>query len=222
MESHDVHQAIEQGDEPALRALLAEDPARAGTRDGHGVSAIMKALYHRRRDLADLLRTCAPPPDVFEAAALDDVARLGTILREDPASANAWSADGGTALHFAAFFGATECARLLLQHGADPAVHAQGFNNVAPIHSAAASRSIAIVRMLLERGAPVDAVQHGGWTALMSATQRGDEALTELLLDYDADPFKPMEDGRDAIAMAEQGGFGALAERLRSANPTSR
>jgi ankyrin repeat protein len=177
MESHDVHQAIEQGDEPTLRALLATNPACAGTRDGHGVSAVMKALYHRRRDFADLLRAGAPPPDVFEAAALDDVARLGTLLGEDPSRAQAWSPDGGTALHLAAFFGATECARLLLQHGADPALHATGFGQVAPIHSATASRSIAIVRMLLERGVPADAVQHGGWTALMSAAHRGDEPL---------------------------------------------
>jgi ankyrin repeat protein len=217
MESNDVHHTIEQGDEPALRALLAANPACAGARDGHGVSAVMKALYHRRRDFADLLRASAPPPDVFEAAALDDVARLGALLREDPSCAQAWSPDGGMALHFAAFFGATECARLLLQHGADPAVHATGFGHAAPIHSATASRSIAIVRMLLERGVPVDALQQGGWTALMSAAHSGDEPLAELLLDHSADPLKKADDGRDAVAMADQGGFGALAERLKSA-----
>jgi len=220
MESHDVHLAIEQGDEASLRAMLARDPSRAGERDARGVSAVMKALYHRRRDFADLLRSSAPPSDVFEAAALDDAVRLGTLLREDRERAKAWSADGGTALHFAAFFGATESARLLLQHGADAAVHATGFGNVAPLHSATASRSIAIVRMLLERGVPVDAVQHGGWTALMSAAHRGDEPLAELLLDHGADPLKKAEDGRDAVAMAQQGGFAALADRLRSAART--
>jgi ankyrin repeat protein len=71
--------------------------------------------------------------------------------------------------------------------------------------------------MLLERGVPADAVQHGGWTALMSAAHRGDEPLVELLLDHGADPLKKADDGRDAVAMADQGGFGALAERLKSA-----
>jgi ankyrin repeat protein len=217
METIDVHQAIEQGDEAALRALLAEDPARAGARDTQGVSAVMKSLYHRRRDLADLLRASAPAPDVFEAAALDDVASLRALLRADASLARAWSPDGGTALHFAAFFGASECARLLLQYGADAAVHATGFGNVAPIHSAAASRSISIVRMLLEHGAPVDAAQHGGWTALMAAAHRGDEPLSELLVEHGADPMRRADDGRDAVAMAEQGGFDALAERLKKA-----
>jgi ankyrin repeat protein len=215
MMAEDVHQAIESGDETALRTMLQADPMHASARDARGVSPIMKALYHRRRDLADLLRAAAPPPDVFEAAALGDMLRLDTLLRDDPSLALAWSSDGGTALHFAAFFGHEPCARLLLEHGADPTLVAPGFGDVTPLHSAAASRSIGVARLLLARGAPVDAEQHGGWTALMSTAHRGDEAFTELLLDHGADPRKRAHDGRDAIAMAEEAGFTALAERLR-------
>jgi ankyrin repeat protein len=220
MSAVEIHQAIEQGDEPRVRALLAADPTLAGARDARGVSAVMKALYHRRRPLVDLLLASAPPPDVFEAASLGREERLAALLGDDPALALAWSPDGATALHFAAFFGQVECARLLLEHGADPAGHANGFGGVAPLHSALASRSYEVARLLLEKGAPVDAVQEGGWTALMAAALHGEEALAELLLDHGADPLKKADDGSDAVSKAEGAGHGGLAARLRAVTRT--
>jgi len=154
---------------------------------------------------------------VFEAAALGREDRLGALLAEDPARARAWSADGATALHFAAFFRQPGCARLLLERGADASVHAPGFGHAAPLHSATASRSIEVVRLLLARGVPVDAVQDGGWTPLMSAAHGGDEALAELLLDHGADPLRKADDGSDAVGKAEEAGHVALAARLRAA-----
>ena len=55
--------------------------------------------------------------DVFEAAALGEVDRLREILDGEPTSATAYSGDGFTALHFAAFFGGPEAAELLLERG---------------------------------------------------------------------------------------------------------
>lgn len=223
MSANEIHQAIEAGDESRMHALLAADRALAGARDANGVSAVMKAVYYRRTALLDALRAAAPPPDVFEAAALGDEEQLRKRIDADPSCVHAWSADGGNALHFAAFFRQPRAARLLLDRGADASVHARGFGNVAPIHSAAASRSRDIVEMLLDRGAPIDDVQQGGWTPLMSAAHNGDRELVELLLARGADPHRTADDGSDAAAKAEEKGFTEIAARLRgAAQPTGR
>lgn len=217
MTNPEIHQAIEAGDVARVRALIAAEPHTAAARDPNGVSAVMKAVYHRRTELIESLRSVAPPLDVFEAATLGNEERLRELLAADPACARAWSGDGGTALHFASFFRQPGAARLLLESGADASVHASGFGRVAPLHSAAASRSHEIVKMLLERGVPVDAVQEGGWTALMSAAHSGDRALADLLLAHGADPRRKADDGSDAGDKAEEKGFSELAARLRAA-----
>ena len=48
-----------------------------------------------------------------KAAALREDGRLAELLAGDPGLARAWSADGFTALHYAAFFGGEAVARLL-------------------------------------------------------------------------------------------------------------
>ena len=219
MTNPEIHQAIEAGDVVRVRTLIAAEPDAAAARDANGVSAVMKAVYYRRTELIDPLRNAAPALDVFEAAALGNEERLRELIAADPACVRAWSGDGGTALHFAAFFRQPGAARLLIERGAEVAVHARGFGRVAPIHSAAASRSREIVQMLLERGAPVDDVQEGGWTALMSAAHSGDRELAELLLAHGADPRKKAEDGSDAIGKADEAGHTDLADQLRAVAP---
>jgi len=219
MTNPEIHQAIEAGDVVRVRTLIAAEPDAAAARDANGVSAVMKAVYYRRTELIDPLRNAAPALDVFEAAALGNEERLRELIAADPACVRAWSGDGGTALHFAAFFRQPGCARLLLERGAEVSVHARGFGRVAPLHSAAASRSREIVQMLLERGAPVDDVQEGGWTALMSAAHSGDRELAELLLAHGADPRKKAEDGSDAIGKADEAGHTDLADQLRAVAP---
>ena len=84
-----------------------------------------------------------PKLDVFEAAALRRLDPLERLLKRSPKRATAFSKDGFTALHLAAYFGRPEAARLLLERGAD--VHARSGNSrlptvKSPLHSAAAGR----------------------------------------------------------------------------------
>jgi ankyrin repeat protein len=200
-------------DEPGLRRLLEDSPAAAEARDGSGVSLLMHALYHGRRELAALIADRKRDLDVFEAASLGRLDRLRKWLQE-PAAVNSYSSDGFTALHFASYFGQAEAARVLLEHGANAGAVANNAMRVMPLHSAASARNVEAARVLLEHGAPVNARQHGGWAPLHAAAQNGDSAMVELLLKHGADRSATNDDGKTAAAIAREKGHAAVADTL--------
>jgi ankyrin repeat protein len=73
------------------------------------------------------------------------------------------------------------------------------------------------VRALLEHGAPVNARQEKGWTALHAAAQHGDRAMVELLLKYGANPNAKNDEGHTPDQVANEKGHVEIAERLRAA-----
>jgi uncharacterized protein len=134
---------------------------------------------------------------IFEAAAFGRSERLAEILRDDPSQATALSEDGFTALHLAIFGGQEEAARALLEQGADPSALSTNENvRVPPLGTAAFVRSVPLARLLLDSGADVNGRGEGGFTALHSAAQNGDEELARLLLERGADPRLAADDGR--------------------------
>jgi ankyrin repeat protein len=216
----DLLEAIEAGDDERAVRLVREQPELAGARGADGLSAVLAALYRGKGDLVRALLDAGPELDVFEAAAVGDVARLRTLVDEDPSLATAWSADGFTALHFASFFGHPEAAALVIERGAD--LEARSTNeqfafDARPLHSAAAGRNRDVCEVLLDAGADVNAVQHGGYTALIDAAQAGDEGLADLLLGRGADASARLDDGRGASDLAAAAERPKLAERLRQA-----
>jgi len=145
------------------------------------VSDIRRALYRGDRAAADALVDGGAPVNGFDAAALGDVDRLRAVLSSDPNLAHAWSADGFTALHYAAFMGGADAVRVLLDAGAD--VHAVARNDmrVQPLHSAAALGDVEACRMLLDAGADPNAAQQGGYVPLDEAEFNGKDELARLL-----------------------------------------
>jgi uncharacterized protein len=162
-------------------------------------SQLMQALYEGKNDEARVIAAGRSDLDIFEAAAIGDVDRLRVLLDQDPALANAWSEDGFTPLHFASFFGHPEAARLLVDRGAN--LEARSTNeqfalDAAPIHSASAAGQLEVCKVLLDAGADVNAVQHGGYTALLDAAANGNDELVEFLLEQGADRTARLDDGR--------------------------
>lgn len=217
--SIDVLEAIKAGNAGRLEALLVQDGSLAASRDEAGVSAILHARYRSRTDMVELLLACRPHLDIFEAAALGRTPVVNARVDEDPGSVKAFSGDGFTALHLAAFFAQPETVALLLARGADPLVAARNTSRVVPLHSAIAGRNIEVVRLLLMHGADANARQQGGWTALHAAALHGHVAIARLLLARGASPQAANDDGTTALQLATDKGHAAIVELLQ-ARPT--
>jgi uncharacterized protein len=214
MPTHAIFEAIQQGDAERVRELADA----AGQRNDEGVSALLFAQYHGRDELVAALRPRRGALNVFEAAALGDVERLGALLDGEPTLVNAYADDGFFPLGLAAFFKHADAVRLLLDRGADPnqqSRHAQIV--VRPIHSAAADGgSTEIARLLLDAGADVNARQPGGFTPLHAAVQGRNVELVDLLLEHGGDPAARLDDGRTAADLARDAGHRDVAERFEA------
>ncbi|HEY1272471.1 MAG TPA: ankyrin repeat domain-containing protein [Terriglobales bacterium] len=212
-----VIEAIHSRNTAGLRDLVAHDPSLAATRDPAGVSAIMHAIYRQNHEALQLLLQSDPPLDVLEAASLGNIARLQELVASDPALVSARSADGFTPLHFASYFRQEEAAKFLMEHGAEIAAVAGNPTRVMPLHSAVSARNLPVVRELLARGAPVNAKQQQGWTALHGAADSGNREIIDLLLQYGADPNAENDAGKTASAVAREKGHTAIVELLEAA-----
>ena len=217
--------AIRMGDEASVDTLLAADPELSAARDPDGLSAVMLARYFSWTRTSIVERVVAARGedrlDVFEAAATGRVARLRTLLGEDPRLVAAWSVDGFTALHLAAFFGADVAAEILLDAGADPEAESRNGQHVQPLHSAVAGGAFATARRLIDAGVDVDAVQQDGFRPLHAAARNGDDPMVDLLLVAGADPHATASDGRTAADLARERGHEALSRRLGTEPPIS-
>jgi ankyrin repeat protein len=178
-------------------------------------SPIMDALYNGRREHADRLAADAAALDVFEASSLGLIDVLERLLAADPGLATAWSDDGFTALHFAAFFGGgADVARALLRAGADPDARSRNEMSVAPLNSAAAGGHDDVVEALLAAGADPNVRQRHGWVPLHAAAENGDEAMVERLLAAGARTSESTDDGRTPLDLARAAGHDGIARRL--------
>jgi ankyrin repeat protein len=196
--------AVSERDLDRVRELVATDPALVGARDADGISAVLHARYRDAEDILEVLLAERPVLDVFEASAVGDGKRLGTLLDAAPGLIGSFSPDGFTPLHLAAFFGHSRLVSDLVGRGADPCAVARNPMAVTPLHSAAAAGQVGAARILIEAGARVDDRQAGGWTPLHSAAQNGDADLVALLLSNGADPSLTNDVGKTPADLAAE------------------
>jgi len=214
--AQEVFDVIRAGDATRLAALLAADRSLVNARNERGHSPVLIAQYHQKRDLVTILLAAGPELDIFDAASVGRTARVAELLDRDPSLVNAFSGDGFFPLALAAFFGFPETVRLLLARGADASQVARNPMKIQALHSAVTG-SFDSVKLLVEAGAPVNGKQDKGWTPLHEAVNRNDLEMTRYLVAHGADPRLQNDEGKSAIGLAADKGFGEVLKVLKGA-----
>ena len=135
------------------------------------------------------------------------VARLLTL--NPKIDLNLLNAKGESPLMLAALRGQLELSDQLIKKGAD--VNKTGW---APLHYAASTGQVAVVRLLIENHAYIDAESPNGSTPLMLASMYGTANAVKLLLDEGADPSLKNQQGLTAVQFAERASRPDAAELI--------
>jgi ankyrin repeat protein len=140
--------------------------------------------------------------------------RVFQVLLDQPGiQVDAPALNGNTALMMAAFKRNRPAAEALVARGA--AVNRAGWT---PLHYAAASGDEDIARLLLKRGARVDAVSppaSGSFTPLMMAAREGKPDMAVFLLRQGANPQLKNTEGLSAAQIAERAERADIATAIR-------
>ncbi|HET6615216.1 MAG TPA: hypothetical protein VFH62_04970, partial [Dehalococcoidia bacterium] len=75
--------AVASGDAARVDALVAGDRSLARARNAATLSVLAFARYCGQRAILDALVAAGPPLDVFEAALIDDAARVREVVAAD-------------------------------------------------------------------------------------------------------------------------------------------
>ncbi len=95
-------------------------------------------------------------------------------------------------------------------------VNSRDVQDCTPLHRAAASGSVALVRELLERGAESNAQDQFGWTPLHVAADKGYAQIVSLLIDNNAAVYRPDTSGFVACDHARANDHGEVVRILES------
>ena len=215
MDSKEFLNAVTSGEALKVKEWVKNDRSLAHARDEKGVSAILLAVYYRKAEVVDVLLSFGPELDIFEAAATGQTERVRELLKKDPDLVNAFAPDGFYPLGLAIFFGHMETATLLMTSGAEVNMAAKNDLKVMPLHAAASSKQLDAARMLIKRGANVNAAHQAGYTALHAVAATGQLEFAELLLVSGADVNAKTDMGKTALAFALEGGHAEMAALLR-------
>jgi uncharacterized protein len=142
-------------------------------------------------------------PTLVEAAKRADWEAVLSLI-EGGADVAAATADGSTALHWAAYWDNLQIAERLIDAGASAG--AANDLGTTPLWSAAFNSNAAMVRLLIEAGADPNAALLDGETPLMRGARSGGGEVVRILLEHGADPnLKGTRDQTALMWAAAQG-----------------
>ncbi len=207
--------AIKAGEFERVKAMVSADPTLIDARSRTGESAILTAVYHRQKEIVNLLVARGASLSLFEACAAGEIERAERLLDEDAGAINAYSVDGWTPLHLAAFFGHTKLAELLLGRGADVAARSRNTNGNTPLHAALAGNHKMVAGLLIGHGADVNAADAQGWRPLHLASANNNLDSMKQLIAQGAEVAADNGEGRSALSLAQEKNHREAAAFLR-------
>jgi ankyrin repeat protein len=184
-----LHLAAYHGELKVARVLV-EHKADVDSQDNEGKTPMYLLLEDSLRD---------------EVAILD----FARLLFEHLTDINIRTTNEWTLLHAAAFWGRSEIARMLLDHGTNP--NLENKVGATPLHLVSEGNynsqehGVRTVRLLLERGVDVNARSKNQCTAFLSAASSGRLEIAQILLDHGADLNAENEWGETALHIVSRG-----------------
>ena len=213
--------AIKAGEFERVKAMVSADPTLIDARSRTGESAILTAVYHRQKEIVNLLVARGASLTIFEACAAGETDRVERMLQDSASGAveapgiNAYSADGWTALHLAAFFGHAKIAELLIAHDADATAKSRNSNGNTPLHAALAANHKFVAGLLIGRGADVNAADAQGWRPLHLAAANNNMDAMKQLIAQGADVHAQNGEMKTALSLATEKNHREAAAFLR-------
>jgi ankyrin repeat protein len=208
--------AVSQGRDADVNRLLDEKPRLAFAHEGHGISALMLAIYGQRLAVVQSMLTRRHDDlSIFEAAALGQDEVLQSLLTATPGLAKEYGPDGFTALHLSSYFGHRSSMELLIGAGANIDAYSHNKFHACPLQSATAASQLEAATLLLTKGANPNCRGDGGYSPLHEAAGSGQLELARLLLQHKADPCPKGDDGKRPWDVAVEGKQGAILELLK-------
>lgn len=171
----DFFAAIKRDNASALQATLARG-FDVNTRGPNGENGLSMALFQESDSVVQVLMAW-PKTDI-----------------------NALNGKGESPLMLASLKGQEDVAKRLLKKGAD--VNKTGWT---PLHYAASAAKLALISLLIENHAYIDAESPNGTTPLMMAALYGNGAAVDLLLQEGADPHLKNQQDMTALQFAQRG-----------------
>lgn len=180
----DFFTAIRQDDDRTVKVLLSRG-FDPNTKDGKGLHGLFLAVREPAPKVAITLIDW-PKTDVEPRTAQDESPLMISALK-----------------------GQLDLANRLIERGAD--VNKPGWT---PLHYAATNGHVAVIRLLLDKHAYIDAAAPSGSTPLMMAAHYGTPEAVKVLLDEGADPMLKNLQGLSAIDFANRAGRKDSAELI--------
>jgi ankyrin repeat protein len=157
-------------------------------------------------------RIYADPTEILRAAGNGDLQETRLLLKHNPNLVFTKNSEGFTALHYAAFHGYTEVAKLLLAEKAD--VNAKTSRGGTPLQYAVWYGHEETVQLLLSSNADVDVRGEIGGTPLYDAAAKGQIEQVRMLLAAKADVNARTLRGYTALSVAASDGREDVARLL--------
>src|SRR5260370_2137143 len=88
--------AIKAGEFERVKAMVSAEPTLIDARSRTGESAILTAVYHRQKEIVNLLVARGATMSVFEACAAGQVERVAPLIASHSSPRKGFVADGCT------------------------------------------------------------------------------------------------------------------------------
>jgi ankyrin repeat protein len=214
MSTDELFEAARTGNLETLRRLTSADPALIATRRASGETPLMTALYNKQQAAAEWLVAAEAPLDIFAAAAVGRTDTLERLLQPPAEGLNAYSYDGWTPLHLAAFFGQRAAVERLLAAGADiNAVSRNALRNT-PLHAAVAGGHVEVSLLLINAAADVNVADAGGHTPFHIAAEAGYVPVARALFERGADAHAVDAEDRTPLSRAAAKGHTDIVDLI--------